>query len=141
MHQASDRKVAGVEIFFEGGQRERRNSAALATYAEHPGQRAGGRRSRVESRRPPARPRSHRCRRELFEIAGAYYHRRSACNSLPPTKTTQRLEPAASRILRVLTFLIAIVLLSTTRIPRANGTRNGAPLSLLLPDSIAWLEH
>src|SRR5580693_3147667 len=33
------------------------------------------------------------------------------------TKTTQRLEPAASRILRVLTFLIAIVLLSTTRIP------------------------
>ena len=33
------------------------------------------------------------------------------------TKTTQRLEPAASRILRVLIFLIAIVLLSTTRIP------------------------
>ena len=33
------------------------------------------------------------------------------------TKTTQRLEPAASRILRVLPFLIAIVLLSTTRIP------------------------
>src|SRR5260370_4542347 len=33
------------------------------------------------------------------------------------TKTTQRLEPAASRILLVLTFLIAIVLLSTTRIP------------------------
>jgi len=33
------------------------------------------------------------------------------------TKTTQRLEPATSRILRVLTFLIAIVLLSTTRIP------------------------
>ncbi len=33
------------------------------------------------------------------------------------TKTTQRLEPAASRILRALTFLIAIVLLSTTRIP------------------------
>ena len=33
------------------------------------------------------------------------------------TKATQRLEPAASRILRVLTFLIAIVLLSTTRIP------------------------
>jgi protein-S-isoprenylcysteine O-methyltransferase Ste14 len=33
------------------------------------------------------------------------------------TKTTQRLEPAASRILRVLAFLIAIVLLSTTRIP------------------------
>ncbi len=33
------------------------------------------------------------------------------------TKTTQRLEPAASRILRVLIFLIAIILLSTTRIP------------------------
>ena len=33
------------------------------------------------------------------------------------TKTTQRLEPAASRILRVFIFLIAIVLLSTTRIP------------------------
>ena len=33
------------------------------------------------------------------------------------TKTTQRLEPAASRILRVSIFLIAIVLLSTTRIP------------------------
>jgi protein-S-isoprenylcysteine O-methyltransferase Ste14 len=33
------------------------------------------------------------------------------------TKTTQRLEPAASRILRVLIFLIAFVLLLTTRIP------------------------
>ena len=33
------------------------------------------------------------------------------------TKTTQRLEPIASRTLRALTFLIAIVLLSTTRIP------------------------
>jgi protein-S-isoprenylcysteine O-methyltransferase Ste14 len=33
------------------------------------------------------------------------------------TKTTQRLEPAASRILRVLVFVIVIVLLSTTRIP------------------------
>ena len=33
------------------------------------------------------------------------------------TKTTQRLEPVASRILRAVTFLIAIVLLSTTRIP------------------------
>jgi protein-S-isoprenylcysteine O-methyltransferase Ste14 len=33
------------------------------------------------------------------------------------TKTTQRLEPAASRILRVLIFLIVIVILSTTRIP------------------------
>ncbi|HUD12098.1 MAG TPA: isoprenylcysteine carboxylmethyltransferase family protein [Terracidiphilus sp.] len=33
------------------------------------------------------------------------------------TKSTQRLEPVASRILRVFIFLIAIVLLSTTRIP------------------------
>jgi protein-S-isoprenylcysteine O-methyltransferase Ste14 len=33
------------------------------------------------------------------------------------TKTTQRLEPAASRVLRVFIFLIAIVLLATTRIP------------------------
>ena len=33
------------------------------------------------------------------------------------TKATQRLEPAASRSLRVFIFLIAIVLLSTTRIP------------------------
>ena len=33
------------------------------------------------------------------------------------TKATQRLEPAASRILRVLIFLIAIVLLSIRRIP------------------------
>ena len=33
------------------------------------------------------------------------------------TKTTQRLEPAASRILRVLIFLIAIALLSIPRIP------------------------
>jgi protein-S-isoprenylcysteine O-methyltransferase Ste14 len=33
------------------------------------------------------------------------------------TKTSQRLEPAASRILRALLLLIAIVLLSTTRIP------------------------
>src|SRR5271156_646671 len=33
------------------------------------------------------------------------------------TKTTQRLEPLVSRILRVLAFLIAIVLLSTTLIP------------------------
>jgi protein-S-isoprenylcysteine O-methyltransferase Ste14 len=33
------------------------------------------------------------------------------------TKTTLRLEPAASRILRVLAFAIVIVLLSTTRIP------------------------
>ena len=33
------------------------------------------------------------------------------------TKTTRRLEPVASRILRALTFLVAIVLLSTTRIP------------------------
>ena len=33
------------------------------------------------------------------------------------TKTTQRVEPATSRILRVLAILIVIVLLSTTRIP------------------------
>ncbi len=33
------------------------------------------------------------------------------------TKTTQRLEPIASRILRVLTFLLAIILFSTTGIP------------------------
>jgi protein-S-isoprenylcysteine O-methyltransferase Ste14 len=33
------------------------------------------------------------------------------------TKTTKRLEPAASRILRVCIFLIAFVLLLTTRIP------------------------
>ena len=33
------------------------------------------------------------------------------------TKTTQRLEPAASRILRVFIFLIVIVLVSTTFIP------------------------
>jgi len=33
------------------------------------------------------------------------------------TKATQRLEPAASRILRVIIFLIAIVLLSIPRIP------------------------
>ncbi len=33
------------------------------------------------------------------------------------TKTTQRLEPVASRLLRALTFLIAIILFSTTRIP------------------------
>lgn len=33
------------------------------------------------------------------------------------TKTTQRLEPAASRILRAIAIVIAIVLLATTRIP------------------------
>ena len=33
------------------------------------------------------------------------------------TKTTQRLEPTTSRILRAITFLIVIALLSTTRIP------------------------
>jgi protein-S-isoprenylcysteine O-methyltransferase Ste14 len=33
------------------------------------------------------------------------------------TKTTERLEPIASRILRVFIFVVAIVLLSTTRIP------------------------
>ena len=35
------------------------------------------------------------------------------------TKTTQRLEPAASRLLRAFIFLIAIILLSTSRIPLA----------------------
>jgi len=33
------------------------------------------------------------------------------------TKSTQRLEPAASRIVRAIVFLIVIVMLSTTRIP------------------------
>jgi protein-S-isoprenylcysteine O-methyltransferase Ste14 len=33
------------------------------------------------------------------------------------TKNTQRLEPASSRILRALIFLVAIIILSTTRIP------------------------
>jgi protein-S-isoprenylcysteine O-methyltransferase Ste14 len=46
-------------------------------------------------------------------IAFLLYWRIKATN----TKTTQRLEPAATRILRVFIFLIAIVLLSTTRIP------------------------
>jgi protein-S-isoprenylcysteine O-methyltransferase Ste14 len=46
-------------------------------------------------------------------IAFLVYWRIKAAN----TKTTQRLEPAATRILRVFLFLIAIVLLSTTRIP------------------------
>ena len=46
-------------------------------------------------------------------IAFLVYWRIKAAN----TKTTQRLEPAATRILRVLIFLIAIILLSTTRIP------------------------
>jgi hypothetical protein len=46
-------------------------------------------------------------------IAFLVYWRIKAAN----TKTTQRLEPAATRILRVFIFLIAIVLLSTTRIP------------------------
>ena len=43
-------------------------------------------------------------------IAFIIYWRIKAVN----TKTTQRLEPVASRILRALTFLIAIVLFSTT---------------------------
>jgi protein-S-isoprenylcysteine O-methyltransferase Ste14 len=33
------------------------------------------------------------------------------------TKNTRRLEPAVSRILRAITFLVAIVLVSTTRLP------------------------
>ena len=46
-------------------------------------------------------------------IAFIIYWRIKAAN----TKTTQRLEPLASRMLRVFIFLIAIVLLSITRIP------------------------
>src|SRR5215472_4250561 len=42
-------------------------------------------------------------------------------------KTTQHIEPAASRILRALAFLIVIVLLSTTRLP----------LRWLLPPALA----
>jgi protein-S-isoprenylcysteine O-methyltransferase Ste14 len=46
-------------------------------------------------------------------IAFVVYWRIKAAN----TKTTQRIEPAAARILRALTLLIVIGLLSTTRIP------------------------
>ena len=46
-------------------------------------------------------------------IAFLFYWQIRAANS----KTTQRLEPASSRILRALSILIAILLLSTTRIP------------------------
>jgi protein-S-isoprenylcysteine O-methyltransferase Ste14 len=46
-------------------------------------------------------------------IAFIVYWRIKAGN----TKTTQRVEPPAPQILRALTFLIVIVLLSTTRIP------------------------
>ncbi len=35
------------------------------------------------------------------------------------TKTTQQIEPVASRIFRVLAFLVAIIILSTTRLPFA----------------------
>ena len=48
------------------------------------------------------------------------------------TKTTQRLEPASSRILRIFIFLVAIVLLSTTRIPLAWLYRQLWPQSILL---------
>jgi protein-S-isoprenylcysteine O-methyltransferase Ste14 len=48
----------------------------------------------------------------LWIVFFAYWQIKAA-----KTKATQRLEPAASRILRVLIFLIAIILLSTTRIP------------------------
>jgi protein-S-isoprenylcysteine O-methyltransferase Ste14 len=48
------------------------------------------------------------------------------------TKTTQRLEPASSRILRVVIFLVAIVLLSTTRIPLAWLYLQLWPQSILL---------
>jgi len=40
-----DGKVTGVVVFFEGMEHESHYSAALARYAQHPGQRAGGRRS------------------------------------------------------------------------------------------------
>jgi protein-S-isoprenylcysteine O-methyltransferase Ste14 len=46
-------------------------------------------------------------------IAFIVYWRIKAAN----TKTTQRIEPAASRILRALALVVVIVLLSTTRIP------------------------
>jgi protein-S-isoprenylcysteine O-methyltransferase Ste14 len=46
-------------------------------------------------------------------IAFIFYWRIKAAD----TKATQRLEPTGSRILRLLTFLIAIVLFSTTWIP------------------------
>jgi protein-S-isoprenylcysteine O-methyltransferase Ste14 len=46
-------------------------------------------------------------------IAFIIYWRIEAAN----TKATQRLEPVASRLVRALTMLIAIILLSTTRIP------------------------
>jgi hypothetical protein len=46
-------------------------------------------------------------------IAFLLYWRTKAAN----TKTTQRIEPVASRILRALALLIVIVLPSTTRIP------------------------
>ena len=58
------------------------------------------------------------------------------------TKTTQRLKPAASRILRALAFLIVIVLLSTTRIRCLGSTASSGRLAsgpfgleLLLPSS------
>ena len=48
------------------------------------------------------------------------------------TKTTQRLEPASSRILRIFIFLVAITMLSTTRIPLAWLYRQLWPQSILL---------
>src|SRR5580698_8739177 len=47
------------------------------------------------------------------------------------TKTTQRLEPASSRILRIFIFLVAITMLSTTRIPLAWLYRQLWPQGLL----------
>ena len=47
------------------------------------------------------------------------------------TKTTQRLEPAVSRILRVLTFLIAIVLPLDTSHPAALALRPALAVWLL----------
>jgi hypothetical protein len=58
-------------------------------------------------------------RGEVVWIAFVLYWQIKAAD----TKATQRLEPAASRILRVLTFLIAIVLLSIPRIPAALALR------------------
>jgi hypothetical protein len=70
-------------------------------------------------RKTPSAPGGSECTGSTnlsFPWSGFYFFsigRSKAVN----TKTTQRLESAASRILRAFIFLIAIVLLSTTRIP------------------------
>jgi hypothetical protein len=66
-------------------------------------------------------------RGEVVWIAFVLYWQIKAAD----TKATQRLEPAASRILRVLTFLIAIVLLSIPRIPAALALRPALAVWLL----------